>query len=192
MNNVITLINKPFPDVSAVKRKVFADVKSVNRYEFYKAQSVGILPSAVFSVFKYDYKNENVIEFNDKIWTVIRAFETKNEQVELTCCTVELGTKNCKIKIFLPVFQKDLDGFSTENLVEIADIYAYKEDKGGTENSGISGTFADLKTVFRFEKNFEISPRNIIFYNSKNYNILNVSEIVGRENFVEVTAVCAI
>ncbi|GHU54696.1 hypothetical protein FACS1894132_09720 [Clostridia bacterium] len=191
MSDVLTLISKPLPDIEAVRREVFCDVLPVNRYEFYTAQSVGILPSCIFSVFKYDFEGETRLEFDGNLYNVVRSYEKLNEQVELTCAAFELGQFNCKIKIFQPIKTNPASIFDPIEYILCGEFYAYKVENTGSEIEKESAIVSIEKIVFRFKKppNFTISTLHEIEYNAKRYNITSVIPILGREEYVEVQTV---
>lgn len=66
------------------EHEVFAQKKSVGQKEFYLAMQSGLETTAVFVVWKDDYEDERVIEYNDKYFTVARTYEN-GDKMELTC-----------------------------------------------------------------------------------------------------------
>ena len=194
-NDVITLICKPRPDKPAKKREVFADVLPVKRTEFYKAQSLGIMPQITFKLFKYDYNDENRVEYNKKLYALVRSYPVPgSEKVELTCAGIELSQTNCKLLILKKVVSKDSDGFGEDVHEVVAELYAYKEDSSlnslTKERSTIAGDFPQVGVVFRFLKPcFELTSDYDISMNGQLYNIRTITEVIGREEFLEVVAV---
>jgi SPP1 family predicted phage head-tail adaptor len=187
-SDVITLISKPFPDLPAVMNNVYANILPVKRTEFYRAKSMGLIPSYIFSIFEYDYNGENRVIYNDKLYAVARAYGTSNEKIELTCAGIELGEYNCKIIIVRPNYSKDSDGFAIKTYTTLGEFYAFKEEQKDTENESDNGTFAFNNLIFRFEKPLEFIIDNDceILLETVYYNISSVSEILGREEFIEV------
>jgi head-tail adaptor len=190
-NDVIRLISKPLPDSPTVRRDVFAEVLPVKRTEFYKSKSIGILPEVTFRVFKYDYENEVRVEHGGKLFALIRAYAAANqEKVELTCAGIELSQKNCKISINSRIVGKDEGGYPKITHEEIAVLYAFKEEVRGREKLETSGTFPERTVVFRFEKpDFEITTDNDIIMDGIVHDIQGIIEILGREEFIEVSTV---
>jgi hypothetical protein len=71
---------------------ILCDVLSVQRSEFYQADVKGLKPEIVFSINKYDYSGQGVVEFEGKRYSVIRSYVPKNvkvigdfDKLELTC-----------------------------------------------------------------------------------------------------------
>jgi len=187
MYTKIVLISKPLPDVPAVFKKAAAEVKSVKWYEHYKAKSVGEVPSIQFEIFFGDYGSEKWIEFRGSLWKVERADLIDNNKYRLVCIGVELGVKNCKIKILTRTVSSDSDGFPVISAAESAEIYAFKEDK----SSDVQDRFIIKTVMFRFEKDPDITVDNSvkISFEGSEYVIISILEIPGREQFIEVTAV---
>lgn len=69
----------------ASKREICAKKKSVKRTEFYQAAASGMKPELVFVVWKREYENEPWLEYDGKVYEIIRTFETSIEDMELTC-----------------------------------------------------------------------------------------------------------
>ena len=59
--------------------------KSITRSEYYKAQVSKLSPSIVFVIKKYEYDEQNEIEYNKKRYKVIRTYSDNPEETELTC-----------------------------------------------------------------------------------------------------------
>lgn len=68
---------------SAEKRKVYCQVDSVTRAEWFEGGRNGLNPQYRFTMFKYDYQNEQVIEYNGINLYVYRTYEGKNDTIEL-------------------------------------------------------------------------------------------------------------
>lgn len=69
------------------EKEVWADKQSVRRTEFYAADKVGRKVDAVFIVNAVDYDGETEIEWNGKIYDVVREYQPPNniDKIELTC-----------------------------------------------------------------------------------------------------------
>lgn len=70
-------------------RDVYAEQGGVGRSEFYKAAAAGMSPAVTFTVSEADYKNERLINFDGKVYKVIRSFPLPNRKIELVCQGVE-------------------------------------------------------------------------------------------------------
>ena len=70
-------------------RDVYAEQGGVGRSEFYKAAAAGMTPAVVFTVSEADYQNERQIQFNQRIYKVIRSYPVPGRKIELVCEGVE-------------------------------------------------------------------------------------------------------
>lgn len=68
---------------TVVWKEIFAEKKSIKQSEFYQAQSVGIKPEITFVIHPSEYENELEVKYNDKIYKVIRTYQTDNENLEI-------------------------------------------------------------------------------------------------------------
>lgn len=68
-----------------VKRQVFAEKKSIRQSEFYQAATSGLKPELMFVVWKQEYAEESELEFDGKMYTITRAFEKNDNELELIC-----------------------------------------------------------------------------------------------------------
>lgn len=67
--------------VTAMTRKpVLCELESVTRSEHYQAASAGLKPSMVFVINKWDYEGEQDVEFEDKLYKVMRTYQRKKAQ----------------------------------------------------------------------------------------------------------------
>lgn len=66
-----------------VKRQVFVDRKSVRQAEFYQAQANGLRPDYMFVMRRSEYLGEPHIEFDGKIYDIIRVYEKDKDFVEI-------------------------------------------------------------------------------------------------------------
>jgi hypothetical protein len=121
----------------------------------------------------------------------VRAYDSDNaEKTELTCAGIELSHKNCKITVFIKEITKDSAGFGKESFKEITELYAYKEERPGSEQHGVSGTFPKRPVIFRLEKPiFILTTDYYIQLDNELYDIQSVIEVIGREEFIEVHTV---
>lgn len=68
---------------TATKRQVYVDVVSVSASEFFEGGRNGLKPALRFSMFKYDYSNEDVIEYNDIQYSIYRTYVKNYDQIDL-------------------------------------------------------------------------------------------------------------
>lgn len=71
-------------EVPGQTRQVFSNKKSVRQSEFYQAQATGLKPEIMFEVRTIEYQDESKLSFNNKEYTIIRAFD-KGEITEIVC-----------------------------------------------------------------------------------------------------------
>lgn len=67
----------------ATYRKVYANKKSVRQSEFYQGASAGLKPELVFEIRAVEFRNEEYVRFNGKMYTIVRMYEN-GENIELT------------------------------------------------------------------------------------------------------------
>ena len=89
-SDVITLIGETYTtdDLGVQKaektaHRAFCQVQSINRQEFFSAGSQGLKPAYVFTVFSGDYNDEELLEYHGKQYSVYRAYQRKDDFVEL-------------------------------------------------------------------------------------------------------------
>lgn len=70
-------------------REVTAEQGGVGRSEFYKAAAAGMTPAVTFTVSEADYQNERLVDFDGKVYKVIRSYPVPNRKIELVCQGVE-------------------------------------------------------------------------------------------------------
>lgn len=83
----ITIVENDMGDQieTLVKRQVFADKKGVRQNEFYQAQATGLRPELMFVVRNIEYEQEPKLEYNSKMFTIIRVYDKDGELTELVC-----------------------------------------------------------------------------------------------------------
>lgn len=64
---------------------VFADRQSIRQTEFYQAQATGFKPELMFIIRSCDYNNEELLQYNNKEYNIIRAYDKNGEFTELVC-----------------------------------------------------------------------------------------------------------
>lgn len=62
---------------------VFAYVSSVTMSEFYEAGLQGFKPEFRFSVWMSEYDEQEVLEYNDKVYTIYRTYMRDDGRIEL-------------------------------------------------------------------------------------------------------------
>lgn len=70
-------------------REVCAEQGGVGRSEFYKAAAAGMTPAVTFDVSEADYHDERLIDFDGKVYKVLRSYPLPNRKIELVCQGVE-------------------------------------------------------------------------------------------------------
>lgn len=69
---------------SMTERTVYVSEESAKRSEFYQANANGYKVEKVLTIRAFEYKNEEIIKINNEIFTVLRSFDLKNGNIELT------------------------------------------------------------------------------------------------------------
>ena len=64
-------------------RTVFANVKSATGTEFHDGFRNGLNPQFVFTMFRYDYDNESVVEYDGARYGVYRVWRRGGDLIEL-------------------------------------------------------------------------------------------------------------
>ena len=65
------------------ERQVFCHVDSVTGREYFEGGANGIKPEYRITMFKYDYDNEEVLEYKGVLYQVYRTYFSKNDMIEL-------------------------------------------------------------------------------------------------------------
>lgn len=73
------------PIETYIDTNVWANRKSVARSEFYAANTNGIDAKHTFEVHVEDYSGQMLIEYDEKLYDVIRTYQQGNGIIELTC-----------------------------------------------------------------------------------------------------------
>ena len=74
-------------------KTVFCDVASVTGSEIAEFGRNGINPELRFSMFRYDYSGERIVEYNGERYSVYRTYFARNDTIELYC-EIRGGTYN--------------------------------------------------------------------------------------------------
>lgn len=67
------------------KKKIFCSVESIGASEFFNAGQNGHKPSLKFTVNRYEYSGESVVEYKGTRYSVYRTYIKKGEAIELYC-----------------------------------------------------------------------------------------------------------
>lgn len=65
------------------KRKVFCDVTSVSLTEWSEGGRLGLNPEYRIRMFSPDYKGEQLLIYNDRMYTIYRTYLGRNEVIDL-------------------------------------------------------------------------------------------------------------
>lgn len=65
------------------RRKVFAQINSVTGSEFFEGGRNGLNPELRFTLFAYDYKGEEIVEYNGHLYGVYRTYFQRTDIIEL-------------------------------------------------------------------------------------------------------------
>lgn len=91
-SDVANLVSKTWvPDQYGVQhevsteRNVFVQVNSVTAAEWFEGGRSGLNPELRFTMFRYDYNDEEEIEYNGKYYRIYRTYLSKDDSIELYC-----------------------------------------------------------------------------------------------------------
>lgn len=91
-DNQLTLISKTYTEDEIgnqipieIKTDILCNVNSIGRNEFYNAANSGLKPTLIFTIHKYEYSDETLIEFQNVKYKVIKTYSKGIEEIELTC-----------------------------------------------------------------------------------------------------------
>lgn len=76
---------------SVTTQKCYAKKQSIRTNEFYSAVEVGLTPSVEFVIKRLNYNGEDEIEWNNKIYQVIRTIDPKNKFDIVLICARKIG-----------------------------------------------------------------------------------------------------
>lgn len=76
---------------SVTTQKCYAKKQSIRTNEFYSAVEVGLTPSVEFVIKRLNYNGEDEIEWNNKIYQVIRTIDPKNKFDIVLVCARKIG-----------------------------------------------------------------------------------------------------
>lgn len=64
-------------------RDVFCDVSSVTQSEFFEGGRSGLNPEYRFTMFRYDYNDEPIVEYQGKRYGAYRTYFARNDLIEV-------------------------------------------------------------------------------------------------------------
>ena len=67
------------------ERQVYCSVESIGSAEFFSAGQNGLKPSLKFTLFRYDYNDEQTLVYKGVRYSIYRTYVKKGEFVELYC-----------------------------------------------------------------------------------------------------------
>lgn len=70
------------------KQLVFLNKKGVKRNEFYQANAQGYRPELCVEIRDADYNGESHLEFDGRMYRILRSYPVKNECLELICISL--------------------------------------------------------------------------------------------------------
>lgn len=89
-SSVITLITEAWQEdeygvlqPTETSTTVFCDVDSVTGTEVAEFGRNGITPELRFTMFRYDYNGERIVEYNGERYSVYRTYFARNDSIEL-------------------------------------------------------------------------------------------------------------
>lgn len=69
----------------AARTEIFAEVKEATRSEFYAAEAVKRKINKVFEVNALDYNGEIYVEYDGKLYDVVRSYPVGHDKISLSC-----------------------------------------------------------------------------------------------------------
>lgn len=103
---------------------------------------------------------------------------------------MSFGKMNTFIDLISTQLRKDFEGFSSGSDTILASVWAYKEDRHGSERWANRAQFSDATALFRFRTvpAMPITTDLVIVCSDGRYNIISVEDVSGRGMYVEVLA----
>ena len=74
-----------YKDTTRARREIFANKKTATRSEFYTAKQAGDKIALVLEVRGADYQEETLVEYEGRLYEVVRAYTESGETYELNC-----------------------------------------------------------------------------------------------------------
>lgn len=66
-------------------KTVYGQINSVTASEFFEGGRNGLSPELRFTMFRYDYSGETIVEYDSKRYSVYRTYLGRNDTIELYC-----------------------------------------------------------------------------------------------------------
>lgn len=85
VNKVVTYDELGIPRSENNEREVFATINSISAAEFFKAGETGLKAEIMFSLWNYEYENEEEVVYNNQSYSVYRKYSNGEGRVELYC-----------------------------------------------------------------------------------------------------------
>lgn len=104
--------------------------------------------------------------------------------------SMSFGKMNTFIDLISTQSRKDFEGFSSGSDTILASVWAYKEERHGSERWANRAQFSDATALFRFRTvpAIPITTELVIVCEDGRYNITSVEDMSGRGMYVEVLA----
>lgn len=104
--------------------------------------------------------------------------------------SMSFGKMNTFIDLISTPPRKDSEGFSSGDDTILASVWAYKEDRHGSERWANRAAFSDASALFRFRTvpAVPITTNLVIVCSDGRYDIVSVEDVSGRGMYVEVLA----
>lgn len=64
---------------------VWAGRRSATRSEFYQATQAGYKADVVFTIYSFEYHDEEQVVYGTKVYDVVRTYQKSLDELELTC-----------------------------------------------------------------------------------------------------------
>lgn len=72
-------------ETKETKQRAFCSVESIGSTEFFNAGQNGLKPSLKFTLNRYEYNEQEVLEFKGVRYSIYRTYVKKGELIELYC-----------------------------------------------------------------------------------------------------------
>ncbi|HEX3017449.1 MAG TPA: head-tail adaptor protein [Caproicibacter sp.] len=101
---------------------------------------------------------------------------------------MSFGKMNTFVDLISTQPRKDSEGFSSGGDTILASVWAYKEERHGSERWANRAQFSDATAMFRFRMvpAVPITTNLVIVCADGRYNITSVEDVSGRGMYVEV------
>ena len=83
MTETVTQDQYGINQITLTEKKAYCQVTSVSASEWFDGGRNGLNPEYRMTMFKYDYSGENIVKYNDVLYTVYRTYETRDDFIEL-------------------------------------------------------------------------------------------------------------